>query len=427
MSATTCPQSRCISIFALYNYAMMQDFEQQLHLVFLVEDYPQFLLNEVNCLLKAESIQKQYVLTDKIRLLHKDFGRKYSIGDSVTLSVREQQIEQKVENIMALDIALLKFIESVPDRIEQNSFKLPQNADVPYLVGEYMSIKEKQIVSKISKALDLYNTAEFSDSFEPIAKLETVVFNNTLYLTRINESELQRLTQNNDDFKHDYRLLVEFCDEFFKSSENRSIAEMRADQIPWKLTNFGVDTQQILIAMASVFSPDNDTYYRLKMFFANNDPTIDQDNSVKSAKRRMLSIRSLRESALYSNKIMILTLYFMFMEENDELLEQAPPAESSELDKSKTKRKRKSSAASSRLPRNVEEYRNQFIIVLNRMIQHLLEYTQFKAASKDYKIRYSQLPIIDMHGLDAKKRPITSLIYVMQYALNFAPFLCSTV
>ncbi|WBR61467.1 hypothetical protein [Drosophila suzukii associated hytrosavirus 1] len=391
----------CISLVSLYLYTQKPDFDKQLHLVFLVEDFPDFLLNETNCLLKAESIQQQYVLTDTIRMLNTNFGRE-SI-EIMRLEEREKLIEEKVENIMALDIALLKFIESVPERIEQNSFKLPQNADVPYLVGEYMSIKEKQIVSKISKAMDLYNTAEFNENFIPLPKFQHVLFNNLSYTSRVVENHVIESAGNDIQLQHEYRLLVNFADEFFKSSKIREMIELEESAFNWDKMNTGIELRQTLFALASMFSESKETHDYINRFFGHKDNDIDREEKV-NAKHANLSSMSLRSCYLYSTKFMILTLYFMFLEEN------------AEKNQSKCE-----------IKNNIEEFRNQLILILTRMIEHLIEYIQFKAASNKYKVYYSQLPLIDIENLDAKKRPITSLMYIMQYALNFAPFLCNSI
>lgn len=399
-------QNKFISILTLYAYTQMKNFESQIHLVFLMEDYPDFLLNEINSLLKAASLEKQYNFSDKIGLVVDNCGRrlKQNIIQQPSLAELEKSIENNVENIIALDIALLKFIHSVPDRIEQNSFKLPQNADVPYLMNEYLSIKEKQVISKISKSYELYQLADFNSSFVQIKKLDNVIFNNNLYLTRIKKKKLKEVTGDDVEREHDYRLLVDFCEKFFENSKYRSISDVNPFNIPGEILKVNIDLRQILYTMASVFSSSSETHRFITQFFYDVDPTVDQNENTK-AKRTQLSVMTIRECTQYATKIMILIIYFMFIEENNII----------------------SDNINQQLPKLLEEYRNQIILCLSHMINHLVEYIDFKAKFKENKIRYSTLPLIDVKNFDSKNQPITHLIYLLQYTLNFAPFLCNSI
>lgn len=408
-----------ISIITLYNYTQMNKFEEQCHLIFLLEDFPEVVLAQVNAILKAESIDKQYQFADKISLMTPEFGTK--VGSFQTnVQLYEQRIEQKVKQIMEIDLALLKFIASVPERIEQNSFKLPVNVDIPYLVGEYMSIKEKQIVAKISKALELQNISVINSAFEMAPKLEKCIFDNTQYTARTPAAaRLNQLTDNgNPQLMHDYQLLVDFCDIFFNNERVRTtLTERNISQIPAQFLTIGIDIRQVLSSLASMYSPTDEQNRNIRNFFSdgggrsNEDgmqvDDIDGDESVKatSKRRRRFISRSRRESTIYAHKIMVLLVYFICLEDSTD------------------------PDWLSKIPLPIREFRAQLVITLNRMIEHLLEYIQFKANSDAYKIVFSRLPLVRPNEPfnTGNNRFITHMMYVLQYALNYAAFLYNAV
>ncbi|CAD6995462.1 unnamed protein product [Ceratitis capitata] len=63
-----------------------------------------------------------------ISLLHPEFGTEKM--EKVSVQDRGKAVEEKVKNIISIDIAILDFISKLPDLIVTNSFQLPQNADV---------------------------------------------------------------------------------------------------------------------------------------------------------------------------------------------------------------------------------------------------------------------------------------------------------
>lgn len=405
-----------LSIITLYNYVHTEGYEHQLHLVFMVDGLAAMLLNETNLLLKAATMDRQYVLAEQMQLIEPKFGDREI--EVVSLRERELAIEEKVENIISLDLALLRFVGTLPDLVERNSFKLPTNVDADYLIGEYMTIKEKQIVLKISKALELYNLADFNDAFEAIPKLDRVVFNNDNYTSRLpdsNKVDASTMTTSSA-LEHEYRLLIDFCDLFFGSSSLRSVAN--AENIPTAdILNIGVDVRQVLYAMSSMFATDEEnTNRRLKLFFeyGSADAIDDMDTTLDSSKRLNSTNRSLRESRNYSNKFLILLIYFLSFEED---------TEDDEDDEDNV-----------RMPRYVEELRNQCVLTLTRMLEHLLEYIQFKSSDPKYKIKFSRLPLCSNRNCEgdmddasvSQRRPISVLIKSLQYALNFGSFVSST-
>lgn len=389
----------CLSVMTLYNYVMMDGYESQLHLVFCIKNLPELLLAETISILKAESIQKQYVLTDSIRHLSPDFAKQLVKHEN--LEIRERRITDCVENIIALDIAILKYIEQIPDIVAKHSFKVPQNADFSYLMGEYKTIKEKQIIAKISKALNLYDISKFNDMYEETPKLKHILFDNTKYTSRV-PSVVDLYTNNGDPIlTHDYALLVDFVDYFVKNQKVRSLEDIKSSTIPADLLNISLDVRQVLYALASVFSASDSTNLQLRLFFEDKVNTaVDCDESEISKKRMFIMNRSNRESTKYANTFMMLLVYFTLIEDN-------------------IYRKKVVDV----MPRHIHELYNQFIIVLIRMIEHLLEYIQFRALTNSNKVLYSRLPIIVDGYADLKNMPITNLMFTLQYTLNFAPFL----
>lgn len=393
-------KNKFISIVSLCLYTQIPDFENQLHLVFLIEDYPKQLLNQINCLVKAENIHMQYMFEDKIKLIDKEYGKNKL--NQLSLSQYEKSIENKIESIMTLDIELLRFISTVPDRIENNSFKLPKNADVSYLMNEYIMIKEKQIISKINKAYNLSKLAQFNSNFVELHKLSNVTFNNERYLSRVKKVKKDQEIDNIDD-EHDYILLLDFISIFFENKSYRTIDEkqlLKADLL------VNLDARQISYAMASMFSTDQKIHQKISLFFSNDilNEEINNDTSKRKKTSMLISKMTLRECKSYANRIMVIIVYFMLLEKHNKV----------------------SNNNFIKIPKYLENYRNQLIIILNRMIKHLIEYIQFKATSDKYKIVYSVLPLIQIKNIDPKKEPITEFIHILQYTLNFASFLCNS-
>lgn len=387
-----------ISILTLVYYTQINGFENLLHLLLMLPDYSKLLLNELYTIGKASNIQNQYLLANKIRLINPNYGD--TRMEVVQLREREEAIEQKVENIIAIDIALLKFIETVPERIEKNSFQLPQNADVPYLMSEHLTMKENDLIKIISGAFQIFENAKFTEQYQEAPKLDKVIFNNQRFLTRTQKSQLRELSDN-QELEYDYRSTLDFLNQFFENSSNRSIAEIRSSNLPRSL-GISLDLRQTLYAMASMFSLDDEMHRKISNFFNTVDPSIDQEQNLK-AKKPLLSNMTRRNSAIYANKVLMLILYFIFVEENNDLND-----------------------STEGLASNVQQYRNQLVLILNRIIEHYLEYIQYKTTTVELKkIFYAKLPLLDIPKLDSKRRPITYLIYILQYALTFAPFLSS--
>lgn len=386
--------SKCLSILSLVLYTQQPNYENLLHLLFATPDYCDFVLNEVNSLIKASNLQSQYVLEREIKLVQPSFGTMQM--EKATIKEREDAIEEKVENIMAMDIAILKFISTVPEYVEKNSFYLPKNVDVPYLVNELLTFQERQKITVISNAYEIYQNAQFNTSYQVIPKIDTVVFNNELFLSRIRKDKMEKHTTD-FEMEHDYRLLVNFCNLFFENSRNRSFTHITALKISQHIT-FTPDLRQVLYAMSSTFSADERVHRSVSQFF--NKSALDNNKNF-TTKRARLTTMTLRKCHQYTNNILILIIYFMVIEDNNDVDNNGDP-----------------------LPPNVEDYRNQLMYILSRMLEHLLEYIKFKARDiENYKIKYSQLPLNNIPGLSESTRPITFIMYNLQYALNFAPFL----
>lgn len=428
--ATTITNNTCLSILTLCNYAQLEGYDRKIHLIFCVENLPEIIMNETRNILKAESIQYQYVFQDTIRLFEPNFGR--TINENFDIKAQERKIADKVENIIAIDIALLKFVAKVPDLVAKNSFKLPRNVDTNYLMKEYMTIKEKQIITKLSKAIAMYNISDMNETFEQTFKLETAIFNDAEYMSRIptNSMDYTNATQ-----MHDYKLLVDFVDNFFTNSRLRAAIQMTTSDgsdMPNDLFDISIDERQVLSAMASMFSISDDTNRNLRLFFENGNTnnggansqsmmvvdepageeeeiTVVRDSSTSRFKKVISSNRSKRESTTYATKILILLVYFTIMEENRCKCDEAAAA-----------------TAAPPLTTNVRVIRNVLIRVLTRMVEHILEYVQYLSTkSENQKIRYSRLPIISnvLSMCNLREMPITNLLFTLQYTLNFAAFI----
>lgn len=370
-----------LSILTLYNYVHTENFEKQIHLIFLVEGLPEMVLDEVNMILKAGTMDRQYHLTKQIHMFEPNFGSE-SI-EIVSLRERELAIEEKVENIMALDIGLIKFVATVPGLIEKNSFKLPTNVDSDYLIGEYMSIKEKQVMHKISKALDLYNKVDFSVETHMVKKHETVIFDNDNYTERKPE---------NIQCDHEYELLINFINLFFSNNKTRNLLLPDEFELPTELLLIGIDIRQVLYSMASMYSPNDEMNRNLRDFFRGNSEIDNEEEERAPKKRRNALYRSLRESYNYSHKILILLLFFMVKEE----------------------------AGETNFVDYIAEIRNQLILTLGRMLEHLISYIQFKSRDENYKIKFSRMPLSKFPSDDM---PLSKVFNSIQYALNFLPFI----
>lgn len=382
-----------ISILSLYWYTQREGFENQIHLTFLIDDYYLQLENEVNSISLAANIQLKYLLESKIKLISKDFRAKSEFLDTTVIEC-EKLIRNRVENIMSLDIALLKFIASVPDLIKSNSFNLPQDADETYLMREYMTIKERQIITKISNAYELSQMTNLNDLLKPIIKLESVVFDNQRYLTRVSNSKLREISAEDEMLKKDYISLIDFASRFFENSKNRTISDTA--NLPEHLTRYGLDIRQTMYAMSSSFALTSDTHRNISNFFTGQ---IKNDHA--QTKRKKTSHMSLRECSLYTNNFMVLVVYLIMLEEYQKL--------------------------DDGIGTQIEQYHRQIILILNSMIEQLLEYIQYNSVMKKKVIQYSQLPLLNIDNLATHENSVLKLIYILQYILNFAPFLFYTI
>lgn len=389
---------RCISIVTLSCYTLMKDFDKQSHLIFLANNYANSLLNEIEMLQRSTRIENQHRLDEQVQLLDPDFKK---TNFRYTISEMEQSIKDTIRDIMQVDIDILKFIRAVPDQIVRHAYQLPSNYNNTYLVKDYNLFKEERIITTLSKTLQVYENAQFDENFIQVEKLSEVYFNNNQYTSR-----LLTTTKNMDqniNVNFEYHLLVDFCDKFFHDKAITKIRDITSNKIPTDFLRSTIEIRQILYVMQTTFSSDVKTNGRIKAFFRGDENVdVDIDESVRSVKRPNLMDKSLRESKIQTFNFMALLVYLMSIEENNDVL-----------------------INHDKLPKFIEEYKNQAILTLNRMIEHLLEYIQFQSKT-NRKILYSKLPLVNIKLLDARVRPITQLIYMLQYALNYAPFLFTT-
>lgn len=383
-----------ISILTLYFYTRNINYANEIHLIFIIEDYPEMLLNGTNLILKAQSIQNQYYLSDKIKLIDNNFGN-FDI-DIVSVRDRELAIEEKIENIMALDIALLKFISSVPDIIEQNSFKLPGNVTTDYLLHEYLSVKERQIVTKLSKTFDKYSVKDAISIFSALPKTQTLQFIHNENMLQVQRDRYQESENEEDELDRNNILFIDYYNNFIDTCNIRSSCNL-SSQLHINIT---IELRQVLFAMISTFSSNRMIYKQLKKIFIDDSNNIDRDNSSKFAKKQnIITDMTIDQCRMYSFDFMILVVYFMTLESNREILN-----------------------------REMTEKRNQLILILSRMFDHLLEYIDFKSQHENTSnIFYSELPIIENNIDQLENKPITFIIHMLQYALNFAPFISNAI
>lgn len=388
-------QERFISVLSLYFYTRLENFNNLLHLVCIVEDYSDFLLNETIALVKAANIQNQYKLEKKLKLFSPSYGEQYM--SMMKLAERENAIEETIENIIAIDIAILQLIASVPDHFEKNSYHLPRNVDTPFIMGEYMMAKETNVLSTVSHALKLYQQiAASSDNKYEIYKLDVIVFNNTQFLSRLADNRL--LPPIGSEGQKKYKLSVDFINNFYSQARK---FKTPADQLEYlsKLLNFQIDLRQILYCLSSLFATDNLTHINLKSLVTDDSYEIDEDRCCPRKKSRT-SIKTQRECAIFATKFMEIIVHFMMLEDQQDKVE---------------------------LTAYVAKRRNDFILVLNRILEHLLEYNKFKANNRDnHEFMYSKLPLRSSNIPSPENKSISQLMYLIQYALNFAPFLAES-
>lgn len=372
---------KCISAYALYCYTQRPRFEEQIHLVFAVKNFPEHLENEINAISVAANIQLKYLLKEKIQLLSKDFQIQQKYNEK-SVAECEQEIHDCVENIMALDLALLKFASSVPDMVKNNCFSIPANADEQYLVREYMSIKEQQMIAKISKSYRAVIADTFNEVFKEAPKINDIIFNNSRYTSRVSPKDLDKIRE------PEYMLLLDLISSFFEHKENRDVSTY----LPKHLTTQGVDVRTVTYTMVAAFSNDKDILTHLNKFISLKPMPVDAVKRVKTMQM------TLRQCSAYAKTFMVLIVYLILGEENE-----------------------------TELHPMFEDYRRQVIITLSSLIYQLLEYIQYKTIKKKQNILYSKLPLINIENISSGRYPILRLIYVMQYCLNFAAFLFNTI
>lgn len=399
---TTQQDEESLSILSLYMYTRNINYAKQLHLVFCMENYPELLLDGINLILKAQSMQNQYFLMNSIKTVAEDFG---NIEIDV-MSVRDLEliIEEKTEHIMAMDIALLKFIASVPEIIEENSFKLPGNVSVDYLVGEYLSVGEHRIVTRLAKTFDLYTSADACSRFETVTPPfngRTIQYSNDENIRKIKrERDLQSSDDEEVDIDIYHRKFLKFYKKFIDTGRAHSSLDLVHTVDSNKLSQLlsTLELRQLLFAMSTTFSGVS-THAKLIDIFIDANIT-DRDESVKAAKRQnIIANMSVEECRTYASDFMISVVFFMTVEANNNNTDDILP-----------------------------DRRNQLLLVLVRMLDHLLEYIDFKANQETCnKILYSKLPIVDDDSLDSQTKPITATINMIQYALNFATFISNAI
>lgn len=379
-----------ISILTLFFYTRNQKFLQQIHLIFLIDnEFPRTVLDSINLILRAQTIQNQYNFANKITLLDENFGDTELAVTSVRS--RELAIEEKIENIMALDIAILEFIASVPKLVERNSFKLPGNFSVDYLVSELVSVNERQIISRLAKTFDIYEAADVCNMFEPLVL-------NTSFGGERTTKRYRHRDGDEDDLEHNKVQFTRFWSIFSNQGGGDD------DEIPGE--DMTIELRQLLFAMATLFSADSERVHaQLRDMFLRVD--IDREHSVKATKRKLLgniiNDMSVEQSRVYAGRAMFLIVHFMTSEDNGEPIDE-----------------------------RLRDQRNQILLLLSRFLDHLLEYIEFRVnAAVDSgvpstKIPYSKLPIAE-ENFDPKDKPVTFLVHMIQYALNFAPFLSHTI
>lgn len=387
-----CIDEEFVSILTLFFYTRRDDFEKDIHLIFLMENYPEMLMDGINLIKKAQIIENQYNFTDKISMLAENFGRLYLEGFSV--NELELLIEEKIENIISLDIAILKFISSVPNIVEKNGLKLPGNFNVDYLIGEYLSMQERQIIAKLAKTFDIYESADACNIFEAVPKNKILSYTHDTYIRQLKRERLYDSSDEEDELDKNQIQFTEFYTNFMDICKVKSSCNI--SQVKLLKHSFVIEYRQLLFTMSVLFGKNtSDTYSKLRTIFLTVDNNKDNSRTSKARKTESIikdmSIDDCREYSTYS---LILIIYFMTVEYNNESLEG-----------------------------ELIQIRNKMILLLSRMLDCLLEYIHFRAnEKKENKVIYSKLPIVE-DNVNAKEKPITFMMYMIQYTLDFAPFI----
>lgn len=353
--------TKWISVLSLFLYTRRIDFYKELHLVFLVDGLPDILFNELMALTKAGTMQLQYKLTEKAQLLDKDFGK--GEMEIVTIRDREEVIKEKVENIMALDIAMLQFIKNVPEHMEKNAFQIPKNADTLHLVGELKTMHENKILNILDGAEEVFRENELNSSLSAIPKLQAVTFNNKCMV---------RVITTNDDYKdlnveekHEYDMLINFINffkifqqQFPKNLKDSPLATCTVDEI---LTAFASSLPVTEIPHRCLSQLDNENTN--KSAAATTTTDTDEGPSVKKANTR--SVNSIRLNRILCQNFMSLIVIFIMQEKK--LLD-----EELRLDLLFTT--------------DMLKLRNNIIRILGEMLNKLIEYLQYRSIDDNYII-----------------------------------------
>jgi hypothetical protein len=144
--------TKLISIVALYHYVHIENYNELCHLIMLVENFDSTVLTMLDHLRKAQLIQQQYRFSRVIEPWDSNFGTQTLYQMSITDV--EICIEEKVENILAYDIAILEFVDLMPSLVEKYGFEVPENASNEYLVQSYMNLSEEDILNRAGMALE---------------------------------------------------------------------------------------------------------------------------------------------------------------------------------------------------------------------------------------------------------------------------------
>lgn len=387
-----------ISLLSLVYYVTTENYENQIHLIFITDGFPEIVLNETASLLKAEITQRQFDFKKEIRLIEPSFGTKHNLENVPSQDENERMVIENVENIMKIDIKLLKFIASVPDRLKRNGLEIPDNADKVFLFNKYLNAKESIIVNNIYGAYKLYTMKNKNEKFVKTSTIDSVTFDNTNYTYRSKKVDIVYTDVGN---RSHYNLLIQLVDYFYSNSETRKCMSGDPSKLPIKDLKIPLEFRSFMYEMACTL-PVKSIRRDLQNFFDSSDSNSSASNKTSMKKRTLQYNLSERLCEKGTKNMLILIIYFMIVEE---------------CDKSETHE---------HINDSLINYRNELIKILLRMIEDLIKYIQFKAINKDSNvIIYSELPLIDIPEIDNVKQPISYLVYLMQYALNFAPFLCN--
>lgn len=389
---------RFISIQALYFYTQIPDYEWTTFLIYMIPGYPEMLENEVNNMIKATSLSLQYSLKSDAHYIDPEFG-KAKISNPKSLSDLERAIRGNVRNIINLDINLIKLLKELPKQIQNNSFKLPQNVDSRHLINEYMDIKETQMISKILSTLSLFNkTQRIGDdtSYQrTYSMLPNLIFNNTLLSNRMVQKDVKSLRTEKEVKVH--RHLIEFIDYFYTQDNTRYTTDGPEGR---------EDIRSILIALAMHFDNSED-FEHIFAYFEAQDPPPEENSKVviKRGRKQVRKPTKLTHRLAVSNsKNFMGTIVSLIQYETNQVEYQKFLEESSN-----------------------KFARNHIVSIIIQMLNIYIQYTKFKSTQKNYRMKYSRLPLITIDCLDPTERPITNAIYLLQYALMFAPFFHSSI